>query len=238
MKYYMANRIHFLLHGGVMIMLATLLATAHAAPVEFGGVLPGAGVVTKNVVSMHERQYSDVTRQTTDYSCGAAALATILKYAYNWPVTENEVVKLMLEVSNPKLVRERGFSMLDMKNFLQTIAMRGRGYRVRYPLLERVRIPTIVLLNIRGYRHFVVLKQATPNKVYLADPVLGNRVMSRAEFEKGWNGIILAVIGHGYDRNTALLERNELPTVKRHKLEAPITDAELYQFGFKRADLF
>ena len=231
--------VHFLLNGSVLLLIwSVLTTTAYAAPVAFGDVIPGAGTVTKNVISMRERRYADVTKQTTDYSCGAAALATILKYAYDWPVTEDEVIKGMLEVSNPKLVRERGFSLLDIKNYLEMIAMRGRGYRVGYNDLKRVRVPTIVLLDIHGYRHFVVLKETTDKSVYLADPALGNRTMSRAEFLQGWNGIVFAVIGHGFERDTVLLDRKEPPTVRRRTLQAPLSDAELYEFGFKRADVF
>jgi len=228
-----------LLSGSVVLLLVNaVFSLTYAAPVQFGNVVPGAGVVTKNVVSMHESRYEHITRQQTDFSCGAAALATILKYAYDWPVTEEEVIKGLLEVSDQKVVRERGFSLLDIKRYLEMIAMRGRGYRIGYNDLANVRVPTIVLLDIQGYRHFVVLKSVTSEKVYVADPALGNRTMTRAEFEKGWNGIVFAVIGHGYERNTVLLERKEPPTVQRGKLQAPLSDVELMEFGFKHSDLF
>lgn len=238
MKIRSTNRAGLLLHGALLLLCWGALTPAHAAPVRFGEVVPGAGPVTKNVVSMREERFAHITRQETDFSCGAAALATILKYAYDWPVTEAEVIEGLLEVSNHKLVRERGFSLLDIKNYLDTIAMRGRGYRVGYDDLMRVRVPTIVLLEINGYRHFVVLKQATSKKVYLADPALGNKVMKRAEFERGWNGIVFAVIGHGFERDTVLRTHKELPTVQRRTLQTPLTDAELFEFGFKHTDLF
>lgn len=227
-----------LFSGSMVLLMWSVMTIAYAAPVKFAEVIPGAGAVTKNVVSMREGRFTHVTRQQTDFSCGAAALATILKYAYDWPVTEAEVVDGMLEVSDPRLVRERGFSLLDIKNYLEMIAMRGRGYRVGYNDLRKVRVPTIVLLDTQGYRHFVVLKEVTDKKVYVADPALGNRAMTRAEFEQGWNGIVFAVIGHGFERETVLLERKEPPTVQRRKLQTPLTDAELYEFGFKHADLF
>lgn len=232
------HRVHRLRSGIVLMLLCGFMTATYAAPVQFGEVIPGAGPVTKSVVSMREERYSHITQQQTDFSCGAAAVATILKYAYDWPVTEAEVIEGLLDVSDPAVVRERGFSLLDIKNYLEMIAMRGRGYRVGYNDLIKVRVPTIVLLDIQGYRHFVVFKGATSKKVYLADPALGNRIMKRAEFEKGWNGIVFAVIGHGFERDTVLLERQEPPTVARRELQAPLTDAELYEFGFKHADLF
>lgn len=60
-------------------------------------------------------------------------------------------------------------------------------------------MPTIVLLNIRGYQHFAVLRAIDRHdRVYLADPALGNRVITFKEFKESWNGILLAVIGAGY----------------------------------------
>lgn len=234
----MRQLVHRVLSGSVLLLMWSVLTTTHAAPIYFGDVIPGAGTVTKNVVSMREGRFTHITRQQTDFSCGAAALATILTYAYDWPVTEAEVVQGMLEVSDPNVVRERGFSLLDIKKYLEMIAMRGRGYRVGYDDLRKVRVPTIVLLDTQGYRHFVVLKEVTNKRVFVADPALGNRIMKRAEFEQGWNGIVFAVIGHGFERETVLLDRKEPPTVQRHQLQAPLTDAELYEFGFKHADLF
>jgi len=233
-----AHSIRLWINGLLLIILWLVLSSAKAASIQFGGVLPGGAVISKQVVSMREGRYIDVMQQETDFSCGAAALGTILKYAYGRSVTEPEVVKGMLKVSDPVLARERGFSLLDIKRYVETLGMRGRGYRIKYDDLERIRIPTIVLLDIRGYKHFVVLKATTGAKVYLADPALGNKSMDRADFEKGWNGIVFAVIGQGFERNTVLLDKKEPPTVRRTRLEAPLSDSELYEFGFRHADLF
>lgn len=176
--------------------------------------------------------------QRTDFSCGAAALATILKYAYNRDVTEDEVIGGLLKVSNEDLVRQKGFSLLDIKNYTQSIGMRGRGYNVKPDTLEKVHIPTIVLLDYKGYKHFVVLKKATADKAYIADPALGNRVMKRSEFDADWNGIVFAVIGQGFDRESALLRPKEALTA-RSMIDTyhPLTDAELFDYGFVRSDM-
>lgn len=221
-----------------LLVLAMGMSNALAAEVPFSGVIPGYGVLHKPVKSMHELRYSGMIRQHTDFSCGAAALASILHYAYGMPVGEREVLNGMFKVSDPKVVRERGFSLLDVKNYVETLGMRGRGYRVNIKDLYRVRIPTIVLLDLKGYKHFVVLRRAEAGEFFLADPALGNRIMRKSDFKRAWNGIIFAVIGPGYKRNTELRTAVALPTVQRFGLGAPITNAELSHFGFTHADLF
>ena len=219
--------------------LACLPVASHAGAMGLGGVVPGAGAIHKNVLSMRELRYVDMVPQKTDFSCGAAALATILNYAYGQKLTEEEVIEGLLKVSDPAIVREKGFSLLDLKNYVQSRGMRGRGYNMAPEMLDRVKVPTIVLLDIRGYKHFVVLKKTTPDKVYLADPALGNRVVARQEFVSGWNRVVFAVIGQGFERDTVLLRPSE-PLTARSTIDTwrPLTDAQLLEFGFSSAELF
>lgn len=214
------------------------MSVSSAANMQFGGVVPGT-MITKNIISMRERHFIDMVPQQTDFSCGAAALATILNYAYGYDFSEADVIAGMLKVSNPELVQTKGFSLLDIKHYVETLGLRGRGYTVNPEILDRIKIPTIVLLDIRGYKHFVVLKKATPEKVYIADPALGNRVMDRQDFVDGWNKVTFAVIGDGFDRETILL-RPKQPLTARNTVDTwrPLTDAELIEFGFYRSELF
>ncbi len=225
------------MHISVTISSA-LMQPAMAADIRFGGIVPGMGVIQKNMNSMRELKFIDMVPQHTDFSCGAAALATILNYAYNKNLSEEDVIEGLLKVSDPEIVRQKGFSLLDIKNYTQSIGFRGRGYNVTPVTLEKVTIPTIVLLNYKGYKHFVVLKKSTAEKVYIADPALGNRIMKRAEFDANWNGIVFAVIGQDFDRESILLKPKEQLTAKTLTDSFhPLTDAELFDFGFVRSDM-
>lgn len=167
--------------------------------------LPGGNLVFKQVQSIRERRFADIVEQKTDFSCGAAALATVLRQAYWLDVNEDQIIKGMLQNADQELVRTQGFSMLDMKRYVESIGMRARGYRIPAQSLESVNIPVVVLLDIRGYKHFVVLQRAQKDWVYIGDPVLGHKRYSHADFLKGWNGIVFAIIGPGYDKANALL---------------------------------
>ncbi|PXX73049.1 hypothetical protein SAMN05660489_02304 [Pseudomonas sp. LAMO17WK12:I10] len=219
-----------------LLLCLTGLAQAAQMPVA---ALPGGNLVYKQVQSVRERKFADLVEQKTDFSCGAAALATVLRQAYWLDVDEEHVIKGMLATADQDLVRTQGFSMLDMKRYLESIGMRARGYRIPPEKLEAVTIPVVVLMDIRGYKHFVVMQRAQKDWVYIGDPVLGHKRYSHEDFVKGWNGIVFAIVGPGYDKANALRDPPN-PLTAKNKLDTfnPVKDAELMEFGFIQSDFF
>lgn len=216
-------------------------AAAQLAPVAVptGLAAPGgsASYYTHRMRSWKSMKFDDVVAQHTDFSCGAAALATIFNYAYGKHTTEGQVLVNMLKIADPQVVRDKGFSLLDMKHYVSAVGMTGAGFKVDYPALKDLKVPGIVLLNIRGYKHFVVVRKVSADDVQLADPALGNRVMSRPAFEKAWNGIVFVVLGDGYDPNSPL--KNPPPPLSAKRLfdqRSPIPDAELPGYGIETAN--
>lgn len=216
--------------------------TARSAEVAFGNVLPNGTVYRGQVESMHERRFRNLVRQHTDYSCGAAALATILRHAYHLDADEATVIEGMMGVTDTDLVRQRGFSLLDIKRYVESLGMRGRGYRISEERLKALRVPGLVLMDVRGFRHFVVLKQVHDDYAEIGDPILGNRSVPLKEFLDAWpSRAVFVVIGSDFDRNTVLLQPSERPSARAlyaRQGARPITDAELVDFGFTHADLF
>ena len=168
----------------------------------------------------------------TDFSCGAAALATIFNYAYDKRTTEQQVLLNMLKIADPDVVRDKGFSLLDMKNYAQAVGMTAEGYQVDYKALFNLKVPAIALLDIKGYKHFVVIQRANPEYVNLGDPALGNRIMSRKAFENAWNGVAFVVLGDGYDANTVLLNPPKpISAARLYGMRSPVQNAEIYDYG-------
>jgi uncharacterized protein len=133
---------------------------AWAASLQISGAitgLPGLSSPTLSVQSYQARRFSAVIPQHFDYSCGSAALATLLTYSYNMPVDEMTVFRSMIENGNKALIEQYGFSLLDMKEYLQRIGLPSGGFRAPLSKLASVRVPAIVLINERGYHHFVVI---------------------------------------------------------------------------------
>lgn len=226
-------------HRSLAILLLILVSPSVLGEQQAFAVLPGGGLVFKPVESLRERRFANLVEQQTDFSCGAAAIATLLNQAYGMQMSEADVILGMLHNADQELVRTQGFSMLDMKRYAATLGLRARGYRLKADQLESVKIPSVVLLDIRGYKHFVVLQRSGDGWVYLGDPVLGHKRLSLDEFSKGWNGIVLAFIGPGYDRDNRLLSPPE-PLTARERLDRfkPLQDAELMEFGFLQSDFF
>jgi predicted double-glycine peptidase len=191
------------------LLTSLVLAVACVAPAaanESAGALIGpAGFAPHlQVKSVRERRFENVVQQETDFSCGAAVLATLFRDAYGANVGESDVLKGMLNVANPELVRERGFALLDLKTYAHVIWLSAEGYHVALDALRAMRVPAIVLLDMSGYHHFALLKKVDERYAYIADPALGNRVEPLPQFTSMWNGIVLVVLGPGYRPDNVL----------------------------------
>ena len=176
-----------------ILALFNSLTKVHAAILEVS--INGGPRISKRVVSIKEAKFKNVVSQNFDFSCGAAALATLLKYQFGKDVTETDVMKGMLEHGDKILIKKRGFSFLDMKLYAQTLGYQANGYKLKIEQLKQVKIPTIVLINVRGYAHFVVLKGVIGERVYTADPAWGNKVTDLEEFLETWNNVIFVAAG-------------------------------------------
>lgn len=143
------------------------------------------------VTSLLEMRRDHVVVQEWDLSCGAAALATILRYQHNDLVSEREIAKGLMQrkeyIAHPLLVRIRqGFSLLDLKRYVDQRGYEGIGYgKLTFQdLIEQA--PIMVPVNLYGYNHFVVFRGARRNQVLLADPAWGNRTMTVERFKHAW----------------------------------------------------
>lgn len=165
---------------------------AFAALVMFTfGALPLSAESGRAVKSLLEMRRENVVVQEWDLSCGAAALTTILNYQHGDPVTEREVALSLIKrdeyIAQPELVVIRqGFSLLDLKRFVDARGYKGVGLgkMTLENLVERA--PVIVPISTHGYNHFVVFRGVVGNRVVLADPAWGNRTMLTAKFERAW----------------------------------------------------
>ena len=126
----------------------------------------------------------------------AAALATVLTYSLHDPVSEREVARGMLKMTEPLKVKYRGgFSLLDMKHFAELRGYQGEGYRdLTLDDLLQLKDPIVPVVQ-HGYPHFVVVRGLDRRgRIKLADPGFGNRTMSVRTFTGAWQGGIGFVV--------------------------------------------
>jgi len=154
----------------------------------------GNGSYALPVDSMKQLRFGTVVRQQQDWSCGSAAVATLLTYHYNHPVSEADALDAMFARGNQQRIRREGFSLLDMKVYLESLGYQANGFETSLERLARVKVPAIVIVNDQGYNHFVVVKGLRHGNVLLGDPAKGNRVVSRRTFDAMWENRIVFVI--------------------------------------------
>jgi predicted double-glycine peptidase len=204
----------------LLASLTVFVASARAADVtlDLGG---GARAVVP-LRSFKGLRDANVVKQALDYSCGAAALATLLTYGLNDPVSEADIILDMLATLNQDqeaLRRKEGFSLLDMQRVAQLRGYRAQGFRLAPEDLGKLRGPVIVFINPRGFEHFAVLRGVRGDRVYLADPSLGNVRRAYHDFLGMWlqedgKGIIFVVESENpvdASRPLLALENSDLP---------------------------
>jgi len=185
----MIGRVPYLALGTAILCACSSLASAASL------VLPmEPGTYRADVVSFKEAKFKSIIRQQYDYSCGSAAVASLLSYHYEDPKTEHEVFEAMWKDGDHELIKKQGFSLLDMKRYLENRGYKADGFRLSLDKLKGVGVPAITLINNNGYMHFVVVKGISDKQILLGDPVLGVRVMPRDKFEGQWqNGIVFLI---------------------------------------------
>jgi predicted double-glycine peptidase len=176
-----------------LLTLTVLFATA--LPVLAADV-PGVGGTdySVRVTSIKQARQASTLLQQYDFSCGSAALATLLTHHYGSPITEQAVFEEMFARGDQQKIQREGFSLLDMKKFLQARGYTADGFNEPLDKLVEARIPAIVLVNENGYQHFVVVKGVKDGRVLLGDPAKGTVALSRVAFETIWKNRFLFVI--------------------------------------------
>lgn len=172
--------------GGAALTLAGAVRPARAAPDDD---------YAKHVRSFLEIRQERVVLQEWDLSCGAASLATILAFQHGDPVPERDIAMAMLRATDTELVKQRlGFSLLDLKRFLESRGYAGDGYG-DVGLADLVDLaPAIVPIRIQAYDHFVVFRGLAAGRAVLADSAYGNRTMFVPHFLDVWRGKIAFVV--------------------------------------------
>jgi uncharacterized protein len=91
-------------------------------------------------------------------------------------------------------IRVEGFSLLDMKRYLESLGFEADGFEEPLGKLVTASLPAVVLINQAGYNHFVVVKGVQDGRVLIGDPAGGARAMSQAAFEAAWvNGVLFVI---------------------------------------------
>jgi predicted double-glycine peptidase len=184
---------------------------ADTMPIRAGGIRG-----QKTIHSWKELRDRNVILQGYDYSCGAGALATLMRYYFGDNVSEEGILLSILSPMTQEEVEDReqnGLSLLDLKLCAERMGYQATGVKLSYASLPKLKGPVLVHLEREDYRHFAILKGVRGDRIFLADPSRGNLRISVDRFAKEWSGIalVLGKQGFGLPREYPLALEEQLP---------------------------
>ncbi len=144
-------------------------------------------------------RHAEVVVQTDWFTCGAAAVATLLRVYYGrGEVGEKEVLALALRAMGlgEEEARPKGLTALALLRAMEALGLPGRGFRVSLEGLRdyfaRGGLP-LILHTTRPEPHYVVGVGMVGDQVVLDDPSWGRRLLPLQEFipHKGFSGAVL-----------------------------------------------
>jgi predicted double-glycine peptidase len=145
----------------------------------------------------------NVVMQQRDYSCGAAALATLIRYHWGDDVTEEQLLKEVVEMLTVEEMKERiknGLSLTDLRKLAVRVGYQSTIGKLSFDKLKDSKVPLIVGLVVNEFDHFVVYRGTDGYYVYLADPARGNVRTPIPEFLEQWQkNAVLVVVKPGVD---------------------------------------
>lgn len=134
-----------------------------------------------------ESQFRGVVKQAYDYSCGSAALTTVLNGYLGMNLTERATMNGLLRFGEyQRIIERRSFSLLDMKRLVTALGYNSGGFKGSITDLMELDKPVIVPIEYAGFKHFVVYKGAKDGRIFLADPALGNISFTVSHFQDVW----------------------------------------------------
>lgn len=211
---------------GCCLLAAGQYALAGEVVLDFAG-----SVYQVPVKSVQERSFQTVMKQQYDYSCGSAAVATLLRYHYDFELDLEGVFQSMYEHGDQEQINTLGFSLLDIKTYLESEGFQSEGFRLALDkFLDEARVPAIVMIQTDGYKHFVVLKGAKDGRVLIGDPASGLKAMSRKQFEAIWEGIFFIITNEAATGREAFNRDDEWALVAKAPLEEGIKPPGLGDF--------
>ncbi len=166
--------------------------------------------IITQIKSWKEKRDYLIEKQDEDYSCGSAAVATILRSFYGVAVYEKDILDEVVRIGDDGTA-----SFSDLEQAVKKFGYKAIGLSVSFEKLKSIKIPAIVYLRYRGDDHFSVIRGISKSGiVWLGDPSWGNRKFTEHQFRKMWEtrddeklkGKILLIIPQ--NKSTANLDKD------------------------------
>jgi predicted double-glycine peptidase len=142
-----------------------------------------------------------IVMQQRDYSCGAAALATLFQYHWGDKITETQILNEVVQMLTPEEMKDRiekGLSLTDLRRVALRFGYLATIGTIKIEDLYESKIPLIAGIVVDEYDHFVVIRGIDHQYVYLGDSARGKIRVPIAEFQQQWQkNAVLVVVKQG-----------------------------------------
>ncbi|MDO7219199.1 C39 family peptidase [Acinetobacter nosocomialis] len=120
-----------------------------------------------------------LVRQSKEFSCGAAALATVMKFHLN--------IKDFGEQTALQYLTDEKSSLYDLQIIAKEYGISALGLKLSKNEILFIKKPVIAYIKTPLLMdHFVVIKYVYKDDFYIGDPALGNYILKKDEFYKYW----------------------------------------------------
>jgi predicted double-glycine peptidase len=155
-------------------------------------------IVSRHVWTWEELKKRNVVMQEREYSCGAAALATVMRYLWDdRQVTEDSLLAKVDKILTQEEIKDRienGLSLTDLEKVALDSGYDAAKLKGTISDLAQSKVPVIVGITVRDYDHFVVVRGIVGPWVYLADPMRGNLRVGIGTFQQQWQQNAMLVV--------------------------------------------
>ena len=167
------------------------------------GLQEGRSLIEHKVLG--ERDENLMVRQTSELTCGPAALATLLNIYYGENTSEKEL-------ANMTQTYERGTTtLLALRDAARGLGYNASGYKMDFlQLCEQIRQNQVPLLvhYVKPSLHYTLVIGVLNNRYILtADPSEGNIAVDVADFSRRWDGKVLVVNSSSHFVNLAHMQQ-------------------------------
>ncbi|MGR6681069.1 C39 family peptidase, partial [Avibacterium paragallinarum] len=138
-------------------------------------------LLAKEISSYNELKNFNVIRQTKTNSCGAAALATMLKYKFHLSEINEDVILSKMKNKNEEA------SFFELAKISKTFNINAIGISLTLKELLNIKQPVIAYVNNNlNNDHFVIINGIINKELLISDPAIGNYSLRASDFEKIW----------------------------------------------------
>ncbi len=127
---------------------------------------------TEESKSWYDLQHEQLEKQTRFFSCGPAALSTIIEALTKIKISERDIFDKLGEENKMSSLSD----LIRITNSYPELSLSCKAYKTSAEKLYTSSfIPSLVNVNVEGYDHFVVFKgyDKKTDTVILADPAYG-----------------------------------------------------------------